>query len=153
MGNAAEKMSPQRRSAPQRIAVVLEDSAPNRRIVSTLLQKLNFDVKEASNGKEGLARLEECKQNHKKVELIMSDVMMPLMDGFQFLEEIRKKDDFKMTPFVFVTSLANNEHIKKAQNLKANGYILKPIVVNQLLKKLTTLFPDLDSVARKIQTP
>ena len=134
----------------KKVAVLLEDSTPNRRIMATILTKVGFEVKEAINGKEGLTIVNECFDNGIKIDLFMSDIMMPEMDGFQFLEKIRTKSELDAIPFVFVTALANKDDIKRAQEMKASGYLLKPIVANQMLKKIVALFPDLDGNAKKL---
>ena len=148
MGNTAEKQDAQ--TAYKKVAILLEDSLLNRRIIATIVEKLGFEVLEGMNGKEGLETLNKLLDESKKVDLFISDIMMPEMDGFQFLEKVRTQSTLDDVPFVFVTALANKDDIQRAQDLKASGYVLKPIVANQLINKIVTLFPDLAGVAKKL---
>ncbi len=73
-------------------------------------------------------------KNEPKIDLIISDINMPKMDGLQFLEELRK-DNFDM-PFVFVTARDEPDKMLKAIQLDINNYILKPINLQNLLSIL-----------------
>ena len=76
--------------------------------------------------------------------------MMSEMDGLQFLEQVRTKNEYDEIPFIFVTALIDKEDIQRALELKASGYLLKPIMANQMINKLVSSFPELKETAKRI---
>jgi two-component system, chemotaxis family, chemotaxis protein CheY len=119
--------------------IVAEDSAPNRTILVHLLKKLNFEVIEAENGQ--VAWQEMQGNPDLNVVAVISDIMMPLMDGIEFLRKVRESEKFSNIPFVLVTAVSDKEYIHLARNLKVNGYILKPVTFDRVTKKLQEIFP------------
>lgn len=109
--------------------LVLEDNKALRMIVRKALEKAGYEVKTAENGKEGLKIL-------KKVtpDLIISDIIMPEMDGFEFLKAIRKK--LPLVPFTFLTVKSELDDYSKGYELGATDYLTKPFDVDILLKKV-----------------
>ncbi len=122
--------------------LVVEDSGPNRNILLQLLKKFGFEVIETRNGIEAWNKIEESERSGVAINAIISDVMMPGMSGIELLQKMRTENKLKGAPFVFITAVAEKEHILRARELKANGYILKPISKDKLLKKCQELFPD-----------
>ena len=120
--------------------VVAEDSAPNRTILVLLLKKLGFNVIECEDGKVAWDAMESGKDQN--LVAIISDMMMPGMDGMELLRKVRADDRFKALPFVFVTAVSEKEYIFQAKSLQVNGYILKPVTYKRVLQKLQELFPD-----------
>src|SRR5207248_4507204 len=86
--------------------LIIEDDLPTRDMISRTLKKEGWDVDEAENGKIGL----ECVAT-KRPGLILLDLMMPEMDGFQFIAELRKNDAWRTIPVIVVTAmdLSNTE--------------------------------------------
>lgn len=125
--------------APKEKIIVAEDSAPNRKILSHLLQKLGYEVLAVENGKQAQDLIMD-KANHP-IAAILSDVMMPEMDGISLLKEVRGHQELKDTPFVLVTAVADKEYIVQAKALNVNGYILKPVTFQKVQAKLQELFP------------
>lgn len=125
----------------QEFILVAEDSAPNRNILCHLIKKLGFQVIEATSGKEAWEKIEKWDASHTLLA-IFSDVMMPDMDGIQLLEKVRSSENFANTPFTLVTAVSEKEYILRAKELKVNGYVLKPVSHEKVLKKLTEFFPD-----------
>lgn len=119
--------------------VVAEDSKPNREIIVQNLKKLGFDVLVFENGKKAW---DEVSKTEKPIVAIFSDIMMPEMDGMEFLKLIRTSAKYKTIPFVFVTAVMQRELIIEAKKLGTNGYLLKPITSSTLQVKLKELFPD-----------
>lgn len=120
--------------------IVAEDSPPNRKILSHLLQKLGFNVVACEHGQEAKDALNSG--SHGNVVAIISDVMMPKMDGIQLLRHVREDERFKELPFVLVTAVSEKDYIVQARALNVNGYILKPVTFDRLTGKLRELFPD-----------
>ena len=119
--------------------VVAEDSSPNRKILVHLLEKLGFGVDSFENGKEAWDFLNG---DAKDIKAIISDIMMPEMDGIEFLKEVRESDKYKEIPFVLVTAVSDKNYILEAKKLKVNGYILKPVSFNKVSAKIKDLFPE-----------
>ncbi len=110
--------------------LLLDDSSTARSIVKDALQKMGFSVIEASDGSEGLERLEDLylKYNDNiadEVRLIISDVEMPLMDGFHFANRVKQDDRFKKLPIVFNSSIS--DHFSELRGKEAGGeaYLVK----------------------------
>lgn len=114
--------------------LVVEDSINDREIMCSFLRKMFKDVYEASDGEEAL---EVYKTNASKIDIIISDINMPIMDGIEFLKQLRQINP--LLPFVFMTAKTESEHIIEAINQNANYYILKPINTKLLLEKLLSI--------------
>jgi len=109
----------------------VEDEAAVREVVSRPLSKLCKNAYVAEDGLEGLKLYEENKNN---IDIILSDINMPNMNGMEMLKEIRKTDD--NVPFIFATARADSEYPIQAIDLNVNHYILKPIDVKDLINKI-----------------
>lgn len=116
--------------------LVVEDSPPNRMILCHLLQKMGFEVFESGDGEEALQWLSE-----NTVDTIITDLMMPKVDGLQLLKTLREQDSYKNLPIFIVTALGEQESIQEAHNLKCNGLLHKPISVSELRENLQKIFP------------
>lgn len=110
--------------------LLLDDSNTARKIIKDALVRMGFDVAEANDGKEGLDRLNELSEMYgdtltEHVRLIVSDVEMPLMDGFHFASLVKKDARFKEIPIVFNSSIS--DHFSEGRGLKAGGeaYLVK----------------------------
>lgn len=110
--------------------LVIEDSFEDRQIMCILLNKMFKKVYEASDGEEGL----DIYKKNKDIDLIISDMNMPIMNGLELLKEIRKTDN--IIPFIFITARMEAEYILDAINNNANFYIVKPIDTKILLEKI-----------------
>lgn len=112
--------------------LIIEDDEINRGILSALLEE-KFNLFEAENGKVGLDVLSE---NFKKISIILLDLMMPVMDGYEFLQRISQEKRFKSIPVIILT--ANNADADQIRALKlgASDFITKPynpnIIVNRI---------------------
>lgn len=124
------------------IIVVAEDSAPNRAILVHLLKKLGFDVREFENGEDAWKATQELATANTLPIAILSDIMMPKMDGVEFLKNVRAHETLGSVPFVLVTAVSDKDHVVKAKELQVNGYMVKPISFPRVLAKLKEIFPD-----------
>ncbi len=120
--------------------VVAEDSAPNRTILVHLLKKLGYEVIEAANGKLAWEEMEKLPAD-RNITAVLSDIMMPDMDGIEFLRAVRASDRYKKIPFVLITAVSDKDYIIQAKSLNVSGYILKPVTFQRVLSKLQELFP------------
>jgi two-component system chemotaxis response regulator CheY len=113
-----------------------------RKVILKTLQLSGFSLGEcleASNGREALDILEG-----KWIDLILSDVHMPVMDGIAFIESLREKDICKDTPVVFVTTEANEDRLNHLMNLGASGYIRKPFRPEEIRALLSRIMGEPD---------
>ncbi len=115
-------------------ALVVDDSLTIRIYHSSLLRNLGYEVDTAENGLEGLEMAMK-----RKYDLILSDINMPVMDGFEFVRKLRKLDEYKFTPVVFITTLNSEEDKRRALMSGGTLYIVKPINLEVLEKILKSI--------------
>lgn len=121
--------------------VLAEDSAPNRQILSHICSKLGFDVHAFA---DGMFAWEYLKSSEGAgVEIVISDIMMPRMNGLDLLDKIRKDKDLSQLPVIFITAVADKQYITEALQNKVQGYLLKPVSIIKLHKVLKKVYPDL----------
>jgi len=106
----------------QKNIIIMEDDVAMAEIVAHKLTANGFDVRQAQNGKEGLKMISE-----KLPDLILLDLMMPEMDGFQVLESIRSNKDKKIAnvKVIVLSNLWSNSDILRVQSLRADDYLVK----------------------------
>lgn len=119
--------------------IIAEDSPPNRKILAHLLEKLGFQVISCEHGQEAWDAL--LKPENQDAVLVISDIMMPTMDGLELLRQIRQSPVHKELPVVLVTAVSEKDYIVQARELSVNGYILKPVTFQRVTSKLQELFP------------
>lgn len=120
--------------ADKKIALVIDDSPTILAYHASLLNTFNFEVETAQNGMEAL---EMCLQ--KQYDLILCDVNMPVMDGFEFVKKVRKEENYKKVPVVFITTLDSENDRRKSLLAGGNLYIVKPIDLEVLKNILQSL--------------
>lgn len=120
--------------------VVAEDSPPNRKILSHLLEKLGYEVIACEDGQKAWQEIESGK--HTRIKAVLSDVMMPNMDGISLLRSIREHTSWKHLPVILVTAVSEKDYIIQAKSLNVNGYVLKPLTFQRVQEKLKELFPN-----------
>ncbi len=115
--------------------LVVDDYAENVELLEELLAADGYEVSTASDGDEALQRV---KETHP--DLILLDIMMPKMDGYQVCEALRAKDDTKEIPIIFVTAKTEVKDWTHAIfNIGVNSYITKPINPKKLLDKVKSV--------------
>jgi two-component system chemotaxis response regulator CheY len=117
--------------------LIVDDSSVMRKIVERALRQAGLDslvVHEASNGAEGLDLLRA-----KQVDLILSDINMPSMDGLEFLRQIQAQKLAPDVPVVMITTESSEEHVKQAIQSGARGYIRKPFTAEQVKERVLPL--------------
>lgn len=117
--------------------LIVDDSSVMRKIVERALRQAGLDslvVHEAGSGIEGLEVLRA-----KKVDLILSDINMPSMDGLEFLRQIRTQQLAPGVPVVMITTESSEEHVKAAIQAGAQGYIRKPFTAEQVKERVLPL--------------
>ena len=111
----------------QPVILVVDDIPTNNILMKNLLRVRNYEVLLAQSGSEALRIAEE-----RKPDVILLDIMMPVMDGYEVLARLRSNDTTKDIKVVMVSALGGKIDIKNAMDLGADGYITKPVVVQKL---------------------
>jgi two-component system chemotaxis response regulator CheY len=117
--------------------LIVDDSAVMRKIVERALRQAGLDaliVREAGNGHEGLEILKA-----QSVDLILSDINMPSMDGLEFIRQIAARNLAPGVPVVMITTESSEEHVKEAIQAGARGYIRKPFTAEQVKQRVLPL--------------
>lgn len=117
-------------------ALVVDDSMTMREMVSRSLRESGFETLTAGNGQEGLHALKGA-----PVDLIISDVNMPVMDGLAFLEQVRASSESKFTPVLMLTTESGAEMKERAKALGATGWLVKPFNPEMLRKVIARVVP------------
>ena len=113
--------------ATRRILAV-DDSVSIRKSISFILGQEDFEVVEAENGADGLA-----KAKGEKFGLIITDINMPIMDGIQFIKELRSTADHKFTPIIVLTTENQDSKMQEGKAAGATGWIVKPFSSEKLI--------------------
>ena len=116
-------------------ALVVDDSQTIRLILRKYLGKIGFDVVEAADGVEGIARLREMPQT----DLVLVDWNMPNMSGVDFVRAVRTIRQYDSLPLVMVTTNTELDQIASALEAGANEYIMKPFTQDVIQGKLELL--------------
>lgn len=117
--------------------LIVDDSSVMRKIVERALRQAGLDslvVHEAGSGIEGLDVLKA-----RQVDLILSDINMPSMDGLEFLRQIRAQNLAPGVPVVMITTESSEEHVKQAIQSGARAYIRKPFTAEQVKERVLSL--------------
>ncbi len=109
------------------LIVVMDDDAGTRMLVSQVLRKEGYDVMAAEDGAKGLALIQEFKP-----DLVVSDVQMPEMDGFEVLDRVRNASDLATIPVILLTSLQDRTHMRQGMTTGADDYLTKPFAPQEL---------------------
>lgn len=111
--------------------LLIEDNDDIRENTAEILELSNYQVYKAANGKEGV----EQAISHKP-DLIICDIMMPILDGYGVLHMIHKNPELQHIPFIFLTAKAERVEIRKGMELGADDYITKPFNGTELLNAI-----------------
>jgi two-component system chemotaxis response regulator CheY len=120
--------------------LVVDDSAMVRKYHQYFLSALGHQVAEAEDGYLGLEML-LCSQ----YELIITDINMPRMDGFQFIAEVRQVESYQNTPIIIVTSQEDCKDAERGKVVGANLFFVKPTELEQLIYWVRHLLEGVDT--------
>ena len=119
-----------------RLALVVDDSVSMRQMVSFTLKGAGFTVIEGGNGQEALDKL-----TGDKIDLIITDLNMPVMDGLTFIRNARSKPGLKFTPILMLTTESGENKKAEGKAAGATGWIVKPFQPEQLLRVVQKVLP------------
>jgi two-component system, chemotaxis family, chemotaxis protein CheY len=117
--------------------LIVDDSSVMRKIVERSLRQAGLDlteVLEASNGAEALAHVQ-----NGSVDMILSDINMPVMDGLEFLRNLAKVESAKGVPVVMITTEGSEARVVEALSAGAKGYLRKPFTPEQVKERVAPL--------------
>ena len=118
-----------------RSILVVEDSELNREMLCAMLED-RYNVLQAENGKEGLEVLQE---NYRDISIIVLDVQMPVMNGYEFLHAVKDDDLLKEIPVVVATGSSDIEEEERCLELGATDFVIKPYKKNIVLKRISNI--------------
>lgn len=113
--------------------LIIEDDTIVRENTAEILQLANYEVITAENGKVGIE-----KANLFKPDLIICDILMPVLDGYGVLQIIVRNSELQKTPFIFMTAKTSHDDVRKGMDLGASDYITKPFEESELLSAIAS---------------
>ena len=120
--------------------LIVDDVPLNLILVQKMLSMFNFRVRTAANGLEAMREILA-----EKPDLILLDLMMPLMDGFEVITRVREREELSDIRIVVLSALGSNEDIVRSYELGANDFISKPIILEKLVNTVATQFQLIES--------
>lgn len=111
--------------------LIIEDDDIIRENLKDILETFNYQIFSHSNGQEGLEAIKQTLP-----DLILCDIIMPDLNGYDVLKEIQDNPMLPNIPFVFLSAKAEKTDISKGLELGAQGYLVKPFTVNELLNAI-----------------
>ena len=121
--------------------LVVEDDLPMLKALRDILEGAGYQVRTATHGEEALEIIREAPP-----ELIISDISMPIMDGFELFEAVRKEPGRRAIPFIFLTALGTRQDRFAGRTLGADDYITKPITTKELISAVQARLKRADEV-------
>jgi two-component system chemotaxis response regulator CheY len=114
--------------------MIVDDSLSIRQVVGIALKQAGYDVIEGVDGSDALAKL-----HGQKINLVISDVNMPNMDGISFVRELKQRPAYKFTPVIMLTTESQEEKKLQGQAAGAKAWMVKPFKPEQLLNAVQKL--------------
>ena len=114
--------------------MIVDDSTSLRQVVAITLKGAGYDVLEARDGEDALAKL-----TGQKIHLIISDVNMPIMDGFTFVRAAKQLAAYRFTPVIMLTTEAQESKKQEGKDAGAKAWMVKPFQPGQMLAAVSRL--------------
>ena len=133
-GKRVSVAATQESSARQHLLVV-DDSLSVRKVLSTMLRRAGFDISTAVDGQDAL---DKCRA--ESYDAVLTDLEMPRLNGYELIEELRRKDDAEHLPIIVMTTRAASKHMNLAYELGADNYLTKPVDESKLLSAIRQAF-------------
>ena len=108
--------------------LIIDDDEKLRTLVSSTLEDEGYDIRQAANGEQGIAMVRS-----DQPEIIICDIHMEAMSGFDVLREVRKDPSSSTIPFIFLTGMGGRSNFRQGMELGADDYIEKPFTTEELL--------------------
>lgn len=120
----------------EKTILIVDDSESIREVVSFTLENEGYKIKSGVDGEDALKHL-----NGDKIDLIITDLHMPVMNGIEFIKAVRNKPNYKMIPILFLTTESQVEKKMEAKEAGATGWIIKPFVPGKLISAVKKVMP------------
>lgn len=111
--------------------LIVDDSASIRQMLEFTLQRASYDVNAAPEASTALGLADKT-----TYDLVISDVNMPGMDGYAFVEQLRKKAPYRFTPILMLTTESSQDQKAKGKQVGATGWLVKPFNPDQLVSTI-----------------
>ncbi|MEK9142039.1 MAG: response regulator [Nitrospirota bacterium] len=118
-------------------ALIVDDSRTMRQMVAFTLTNAGFTVIEAEDGKDAVSKVAAG----TKLDIVVTDLNMPEMDGITLIKELRRLTAYKFTPILMLTTESAMEKKKEGKEAGATGWIVKPFNPDVLLKTIAKVLP------------
>lgn len=116
--------------------LIIEDDKFLRQLITQKLTREGYDILEAADGEEGLKMVKE-----EKPGLILLDLILPGIDGFEVLSQIKKEDELKSIPVIILSNLGQKEDVERGINLGAIDYLIKAhFTPGEIVEKVRKVF-------------
>ena len=109
--------------------LAVEDEPEYLEMLKMVMDSIGHSIVIAKNGVEAIRMLEK-----EKIDVIMSDVAMPSMNGIEFHKQLREREQYKDTPFIFLTGVSNLKQVKQECSSPKDLLLQKPVSVERLIK-------------------
>ena len=116
---------------PGRTVLVVDDSAAVRRAVSLMLRSAGYDCVDEPDGAKALERLET-----DKIDIVVTDLNMPVMNGWKFIEQMRSQREMRFIPVLVLTTECHDDVVTRLKQSGVTGVLQKPIERDELLTAL-----------------
>ena len=114
--------------------LAVDDSTSMRKVISFFLQRAGYQVREAANGQEALEMA-----SHEEFNLVLTDIQMPVMDGFELTRRLRDMECYRGVPILTLTTLATESAKQEGKSAGATGWLVKPFGEKTLLATVKRL--------------
>lgn len=118
--------------------LVVDDDRTTRKILGLFLKSKGFEVAYAENGLDAMEKL-----GRENVNLVMTDLNMPYMDGLELTRTLRANPALKGLPILMVTTEADEEEKRKALEAGANGYLVKPVTAEMVSENIKNILAEI----------
>ncbi|MFA6193664.1 MAG: response regulator [Parcubacteria group bacterium] len=116
--------------------LIVEDDNFVAEVYLAKLSEMGYETALAQNGEEGLAELKKG-----KVDLILLDILMPIMNGIEMLEEVKKNEEWKNIPVILLTNIGEKESIQKVREMGVKNYLIKShFTPAEVIEKIESVF-------------
>lgn len=120
-----------KRDPSKKLVLHIDDEADIRKMIGLALSALGVETMEAADGPAGIKLAKR-----EKPDLILLDILMPTLDGFETCAALRREASLKGTPILMMTALSQMKDVERAMGQGADGYVLKPVEVPKLRQKV-----------------
>lgn len=126
------------------LILVIEDEAALRKNITEIIEHYGFRVISASTGEEGIKLAEELIP-----DIIISDIMLPGIDGFEMFSRVKQLPQLKRTAFIFLTAKSTRSDARAGMNMGADDYLTKPFTKEELINSVRTRFEKLSKLKER----